>query len=58
MPHAYLTGLGVEIMANSDNVLRCGLTSKHVDALPCDGCRLTGNHGPERAVNSIPGGAD
>ncbi|MFJ9432608.1 mannose-6-phosphate isomerase, class I [Streptomyces sp. NPDC101490] len=31
VPHAYLHGLGVEIMANSDNVLRCGLTSKHVD---------------------------
>ncbi|MGW0703651.1 mannose-6-phosphate isomerase, class I [Streptomyces sp. NPDC002867] len=31
VPHAYLTGLGVEIMANSDNVLRCGLTPKHVD---------------------------
>ncbi|MFE9637279.1 mannose-6-phosphate isomerase, class I [Streptomyces sp. NPDC006463] len=30
--HAYLSGLGVEIMASSDNVLRCGLTSKHVDA--------------------------
>ena len=29
--HAYLRGLGVEIMANSDNVLRCGLTPKHVD---------------------------
>ncbi|NJP92946.1 mannose-6-phosphate isomerase, class I [Nonomuraea sp. FMUSA5-5] len=31
VPHAYLGGIGVEIMANSDNVLRCGLTSKHVD---------------------------
>ncbi|MGW4809631.1 mannose-6-phosphate isomerase, class I [Kitasatospora sp. NPDC004272] len=31
VPHAYLRGLGVEIMANSDNVLRCGLTPKHVD---------------------------
>ncbi|OON71306.1 mannose-6-phosphate isomerase, class I [Streptomyces tsukubensis] len=31
VPHAYLHGLGVEIMANSDNVLRCGLTPKHVD---------------------------
>ncbi|MET9728063.1 mannose-6-phosphate isomerase, class I [Streptomyces zaomyceticus] len=31
VPHAYLEGLGVEIMANSDNVLRCGLTPKHVD---------------------------
>lgn len=29
--HAYVRGLGVEIMANSDNVLRGGLTSKHVD---------------------------
>jgi mannose-6-phosphate isomerase len=29
--HAYLHGIGVEIMANSDNVLRGGLTPKHVD---------------------------
>ncbi|WJZ17269.1 Mannose-6-phosphate isomerase [Corynebacterium guangdongense] len=29
--HAYLYGMGVEVMANSDNVLRGGLTSKHVD---------------------------
>jgi mannose-6-phosphate isomerase len=29
--HAYVEGFGVELMANSDNVLRCGLTSKHVD---------------------------
>ena len=29
--HAYLFGVGVEIMANSDNVLRGGLTPKHVD---------------------------
>jgi mannose-6-phosphate isomerase len=29
--HAYLSGLGVEVMANSDNVLRGGLTPKHVD---------------------------
>ncbi|MBT2387685.1 mannose-6-phosphate isomerase, class I [Streptomyces sp. ISL-11] len=31
VPHAYLDGFGVEIMANSDNVLRCGLTPKHID---------------------------
>ncbi|WP_399090145.1 mannose-6-phosphate isomerase, class I [Streptomyces sp. BBFR2] len=31
VPHAYLNGLGVELMANSDNVLRCGLTPKHID---------------------------
>lgn len=29
--HAYLSGTGVEIMASSDNVLRAGLTPKHVD---------------------------
>jgi mannose-6-phosphate isomerase len=29
--HAYLRGAGVEIMASSDNVLRGGLTPKHVD---------------------------
>ncbi|HEY5788144.1 MAG TPA: mannose-6-phosphate isomerase, class I [Microlunatus sp.] len=29
--HAYLQGIGVEIMANSDNVMRGGLTPKHVD---------------------------
>jgi mannose-6-phosphate isomerase len=29
--HAYLCGLGVEIMAASDNVLRGGLTPKYVD---------------------------
>lgn len=29
--HAYLSGLGVEVMAASDNVLRGGLTPKHVD---------------------------
>lgn len=30
-PHAYLSGTAFEIMANSDNVLRGGLTTKHVD---------------------------
>lgn len=29
--HTYLRGFGVEVMANSDNVLRGGLTPKHVD---------------------------
>jgi mannose-6-phosphate isomerase len=29
--HAYLQGTGIELMANSDNVLRGGLTPKHVD---------------------------
>lgn len=29
--HAYLSGCAVEVMASSDNVLRAGLTSKHID---------------------------
>ena len=29
--HSYLDGAGVEVMANSDNVLRGGLTEKHID---------------------------
>ena len=31
LPHAYLHGCCVELMANSDNVLRGGLTPKHID---------------------------
>jgi mannose-6-phosphate isomerase len=31
VPHAYLEGQNVEIMANSDNVLRGGLTNKYID---------------------------
>lgn len=30
--HAYLHGTGLEVMASSDNVLRGGLTAKHVDS--------------------------
>jgi len=29
--HSYLSGVGLEIMANSDNVIRAGLTTKHID---------------------------
>ncbi|BDD01806.1 mannose-6-phosphate isomerase, class I [Persicobacter psychrovividus] len=31
VPHAYLEGVNMELMANSDNVLRGGLTPKHID---------------------------
>lgn len=31
IPHAYLEGINVELMASSDNVLRGGLTPKHID---------------------------
>ncbi|MDM8084695.1 mannose-6-phosphate isomerase, class I [Cellulomonas cellasea] len=36
--HAYLSGLGIEIMASSDNVLRAGLTVKHVDTVELLAC--------------------
>ena len=29
--HAYIRGVGIELMANSDNVIRAGLTAKHID---------------------------
>ncbi|SIR00672.1 mannose-6-phosphate isomerase, class I [Aeromonas veronii] len=41
-PHAYVRGTGLEIMANSDNVLRAGLTPKYIDVaelLDCTRCR-------------------
>ncbi|ELI6433544.1 mannose-6-phosphate isomerase, class I [Aeromonas salmonicida subsp. salmonicida] len=40
-PHAYVRGTGLEIMANSDNVLRAGLTPKYIDVaelLDCTSC--------------------
>ncbi len=40
-PHAYIRGTGLEIMANSDNVLRAGLTPKHINVdelLSCTRC--------------------
>jgi len=39
-PHAYLKGTGLEVMANSDNVLRAGLTSKHIDVEELAQCTL------------------
>jgi len=30
-PHSYINGIGIELLSDSDNVLRGGLTSKHVD---------------------------
>ncbi|WP_172567636.1 mannose-6-phosphate isomerase, class I [Vibrio fluvialis] len=39
-PHAYLKGTGLEVMANSDNVLRAGLTPKHIDVEELASCTL------------------
>lgn len=57
--HLYLHGTAVEILANSDNILRCGLTPKHVDVPEllrvvdftcCDMPVLAGEPGPCGAV--------
>lgn len=51
--HAYLKGAGVEIMANSDNVLRGGLTPKHID-VPELLKTLTFNCGKEEIIYPTP----
>ncbi len=48
-PHAYLKGTGLEVMANSDNVLRAGLTSKHIDVIELAKCTLF----EEKSVSSF-----
>ncbi len=59
LPHAYLSGDLVECMANSDNVVRAGLTDKFIDTatflslvhLGADqDCRLPAIHDPEEGV--------
>jgi mannose-6-phosphate isomerase len=49
--HAYLSGLGIEIMASSDNVLRGGLTPKHVDVAELERV-LTFEGGPVNLVET------
>lgn len=39
-PHAYIKGTALEIMANSDNVLRAGLTPKHMDVPELVACTV------------------
>lgn len=57
--HAYLRGTGVEIMASSDNVLRGGLTPKHID-LPELLAVTDFTPGPPELVAPVPlgGGED
>ncbi|MBL8919331.1 MAG: mannose-6-phosphate isomerase, class I [Myxococcaceae bacterium] len=50
--HAYLEGTGVELMANSDNVLRGGLTPKHVDVAELLGV-LDFHDGPVTVVTPV-----
>ena len=47
--HAYLEGTGVEIMASSDNVLRGGLTKKHIDVPELLRC-LDFKAGPSKVI--------
>ncbi|MFC7405037.1 mannose-6-phosphate isomerase, class I [Georgenia alba] len=54
--HAYLSGLGVEIMANSDNVLRAGLTTKRVDEPALLRCASFAPRRPEGPVVTASGG--
>ena len=51
--HSYLQGVGVELMANSDNVLRGGLTSKHIDV---DELLSVVNYQPSLAPVQSPAG--
>jgi mannose-6-phosphate isomerase class I len=54
VPHAYLRGAGLEVMSSSDNVLRGGLTPKHVD--PAELARVVDFSGREpHLVRGEPG---
>ncbi|MCK9795002.1 mannose-6-phosphate isomerase, class I [Isoptericola sp. 4D.3] len=54
--HAYLSGFGVEVMAASDNVLRAGLTTKHVDAPALLECASFAPRPPARPATVVSGG--
>lgn len=51
--HSYLKGTGTELMANSDNVIRGGLTSKHVDVQELVSI-LTFKHGKPDIIEAMP----
>jgi mannose-6-phosphate isomerase len=53
--HAYVDGLGVELMAASDNVLRGGLTPKHIDVPELLGLLDTTPSAPPRLVPTAAG---
>lgn len=55
--HAYLSGVGIEVMASSDNVLRAGLTAKRVDVEELLSCASYVPRPPQRPVlRAEPGG--
>ena len=53
--HAYLHGTGIELLANSDNVVRSGLTGKHIDVPEL--LRLLDGAVARRLVADVPVGA-
>jgi len=52
--HAYLRGFGLEIMAPSDNVLRGGLTSKHIDRIELGSTVDVAPNSPHVLLNRKP----
>lgn len=57
--HAYLEGQNVELMANSDNVLRAGLTPKHIDVAELlRTCTIAPSHPQDFVINpqTLPNG--
>lgn len=65
--HAYLSGIGIELMTSSDNVLRGGLTPKHIDVTelldvldftPGAAPYLPGQHLSETVTRFAPGEGD
>jgi mannose-6-phosphate isomerase len=56
--HSYLEGTGIEIMANSDNVIRGGLTSKHIDLSELLKVVDFGSHAAERVCTEKRGATE
>jgi mannose-6-phosphate isomerase len=58
-PHAYLNGVALEVMANSDNVLRAGLTPKYIDiAELLDNLKFTAKPAGELLTSPVQKGAE
>ncbi|KAA8729708.1 mannose-6-phosphate isomerase [Ewingella americana] len=58
-PHAYLNGVALEVMANSDNVLRAGLTPKYIDiAELLDNLKFTAKPAGELLTSPVEKGAE
>jgi mannose-6-phosphate isomerase len=56
--HAYLQGFGVEVMATSDNVVRGGLTTKHVDVEKLREITVFESINPKLGPNELQRGLD